>query len=88
MKTLISVRSNVILGEVVDNETEENSLMAYHEIVFLSDKVKYDITNERDIMRSREVEEKRVIVSNEQIDLLINALQEMKENGNKLMSKY
>lgn len=80
MNSLISVRANFLYGkQAKKKEGEQDKYKRFTEIILLCDKPSYEVTNERDIVRKRGVEELRFIVSEKSLDVLINSLKHFKE---------
>nr|WP_317631823.1 hypothetical protein [uncultured Flavobacterium sp.] len=77
MENLLSLRHNVFYAKEKNDKKEE--YIPFIEMVFITEKPNYKLTNERGLIRERTVDEHRFIIPNECIDSLINELQAIKE---------
>ena len=80
MNTLLSIRTNILYAKKLKKEKEEpDEYKKYTEIILLCDAADYEMTNDRDIVRKRRVEEMRYIVSESAFDILIKQLLAIKD---------
>lgn len=80
MNTLISVRANLLYGkQSKKKEGDPDEYKKFTEIILLCDKPSYELTNDRDIVRKRGIEELRFIVSEKALDTLISSLKHFKD---------
>lgn len=73
MNHLISIRTNILYSKIKDGYRK------YQEIIFLIDKPIYRLTNDKDIIREREIEELRFTVSEGAFDEMIKSLVQLKD---------
>lgn len=79
MNTLMSIRTNILYNKKKKvNDTDEDEFQRYQELIFLVDKPKYSRTNSGDIIRERDVEELRFVVSDEVYDTMLKLLTELR----------
>lgn len=80
MNSLLSIRLNILYSKLPKKKKEyADEYEKFTEIILLCDKPSYEFTNERDVIRKREVEELRFIVSEAALDALIKRLQAIKD---------
>ena len=78
MKHLLSIRDNILFSRS-KNEKEEEVYNKYHELVFLLDKPMYSQTNSGEIIRERDIEEVRFVVSDVNFDKMLKMLEAFKD---------
>ena len=71
---LIQVRTNIFY---VKDKNENNQKV--NELIFLVDKPSYSINNEGEVIRDRTIEQKRICVTENQLELLIIQLLHIKD---------
>lgn len=79
MNHLISIRTNIMYSK--DSKTGEYH--KFHELIFLVDKPTYKLTNGREVVRERSVEEQRFMVSEEAFSAMMELLSDIKKASEK-----
>ncbi len=78
MNHLISIRSNFLYSKS-KKESGEDEYKKYYELIFLVDKPSYLMTNEREPVRQRGIEELRFTVSEDAFKQMIEILTGIKD---------
>lgn len=76
MNELLGIRSNIYYKKVKKGQKHEYERV--HELIFLSHKPAYTVNNEGVVIRERAVDEFRVSVTMENMDILIKNLESLK----------
>ena len=71
---LIQVRTNIFYVKDKDEKMQK-----VNELIFLVDKPSYSINNEVEVIRDRTIEQKRICVTENQLELLIIQLLQIKD---------
>jgi len=71
---LIQVRTNIFYVKDKDEKMQK-----VNELIFLVDKPSYSINNEVEVIRDRTIEQKRICVTENQLELLIIQLLHIKD---------
>ena len=74
MNTLIAIRANELFAKDMKEEMQK-----FTELIFICDKAGYQVSNEGEVIRHRETEQFRVIVSDNNMDALISQLVKLRK---------
>ncbi len=88
MNTLISVRGNIVYNKIPKKHKEDpDEYKKFIEVVLLCDKPNYSVTNDSDIIRTREIEQLRFVVAADSVKTLAAQLLSFTELADEELAK-
>lgn len=79
MNHLMSIRTNIIYSKnKKGNINEPDNFVKFQELIFLINKPSYRVSNESEIIRERNIEELRFVVSEKNFDTMMDLLNKLK----------